>query len=1366
MGAHRAQGRAGTPTGRTPTGQTTARVLVGRGHWIPFSASDLALVTEQAKRELASASVQLKTAENSLVTSLCLLRAAEATDPHRWGSVTVSEPARISAEGGELADTGWTVVAAEAAHLAQYLPRTGARPDIHDLALAAILLPSSMAAQAVPQGRESFGAIFESAGLSVPGLLKALTQAAKAPAGALIMARQKFFDDRRALAELPVGDWREWPNPAYREARPSRVTVRDITMTRAETMPRETLKGVRHRSLLQENPVPELKQPASVTPGAGERQRSVDGAAGRSLLTAWSPSTRVLWWLLRPLLTVTAAAACLLACRTGAGPILAVGSALLVIVIRPIRRWWAGLALALGCLFVSPVAAGAVAARTLVTLAALLINGRGWDSGLARLVESRQRALGGSDLADAWAAVEKQLTGPREIGFDFPLRELLEVLGAAWCEADILIFATTVVQVLRGLLFRAWPFGRIPSVELTLLYMLVVESATSLFFRTVAMLSGGVAGFVLSRGATRWLMVIIGTVVAWIWAKAQPRTLPQTLARGLPVTAVLSVVMYFVLQSPGLWTVLASTVMGMTIGFLNTRALRLRTRRTAVSPLPARLRYRRGHRLWHAARAAMNRGQPEAADRRWRQLATGSMPAHPEIRVLSCAMLADLALDRAQWQEALDWSDQAVAETPVRSPAGYLTRVVRARVMLAAGNPGQAVALLHEIQDAGFAPRLYRDRIARLVLARALAMTGDVKEARAVLSRIGVGMPGAGLGPMIESEAVVATMAGEHDRQAAAEQLKSALEWTSELQTPDTAASSGDNERLDRAAARAWLALGNLQLRLGESDEAESSLRRAITTLPIPAELANQATARVLLGCALAERRATSESLAQISRGLTELESTRGQLRNSFLRSQLVIQLDNIYGRALDALQAQQATAMGAGQIAAVLLESLRRDALAALLRQDRTLELQPQAQVIQDRINALESRASLTAEEKGRLAALREGLGREISTSYAKAYSPDPVVLADIRRRAAHSHVLTFKIAQANQECLRGHTVWLPPEGEPHIAAVMLTSPDLLAAVGLLGQQNQAELMRKAQYPGDQEFQRWLDLGENLLPAPLRARLRDATRAEPIRLMIVPDGPLAAFPWAALRIADGRHLVEVASIHVIPAMSLMEIVPPLQPGPVRSASSAGGRPILLHRDADARDDMLALLSTAGKVLEARSRPEIESLLASGILSGAYFSVHGNGAGLDQNLQLYGGAQISAASALALRWPQWLIFASCIVGSLQMSAGAEPTGLVTSCLLGGASSVVAGVVEVHAGVADRICVALAARLIHGWHPADALRQAQLSFIESRDTASVHRWGGYICVSRLAPPGHRNRRREGGSWEEGSWIEEPSVWPSR
>lgn len=315
------------------------------------------------------------------------------------------------------------------------------------------------------------------------------------------------------------------------------------------------------------------------------------------------------------------------------------------------------------------------------------------------------------------------------------------------------------------------------------------------------------------------------------------------------------------------------------------------------------------------------------------------------------------------------------------------------------------------------------------------------------------------------------------------------------------------------------------------------------------------------------------------------------------------------------------------------------------------------------------------------------------------------------------------------------------PPEGEPYISQVMLTDPDLLAAAGLLGRREQAKFTVEPQYPGDQVFRRWIELAESLLPAPLRAQLCTASRTQPTQLVIVPDGPLAAFPWAGLRVTDGRHLVEVASINVIPAISLMEPARPWPPTPRRSSPAADGQPIMLHRDTQFGDDVLALLSTTADVREASSRTEIESALTSGGLSGAYFSVHGKDTGLDQKLVLSGGAQISAASALALQWPEWVIFASCIVGSLQMSAGAEPTGLVTSCLLGGASSVVAGVLEVRSGVAELICVPLAARLINGWHPADALRQAQLSFIESRDSASVHRWAGYICVSRLPPPRH-------------------------
>ena len=828
-----------------------------------------------------------------------------------------------------------------------------------------------------------------------------------------------------------------------------------------------------------------------------------------------------------------------------------------------------GLALALGCLFVSPIAAAAVGARTLVTLVALLVNGPGWTAGLRRLIDSRRRAFGLSGVAGTWAEVEDMLTRPQELALSSSLAELF---AAAWCEANIRTIAATALKVVRGLVFGVWPLAASPRQRVLLLQMMVAESVTNRFFQTVAALSGGAIGFVFSgtsglhllgHDLARWLTAIIGAVVAWNWARLRPRTLPQSLKRSLPVMVVFSAAVYFVLGFSGLWVLVASTVVGMAAGLINKKTTRLHTPRISVSALPARLRWRRGHGFWQAGRTAMNDGRQEAADRLWRQLATGSIPAHEQIRALSQAMLASLALDRAAWQESVEWADQAVAATPMQAQAGYLTRVVGARVMLAAGNPAQSVALLREAENAGFARRLRRDPVTRMVFARALAMTGNVKEAQAVLSRIRGGLRGTGLGRMIESEAVVATMSGEKEIAAATERLRSMLEWVEDPQITEAAASPGDEARLGLAAARAWLALGNLEFRLGEFDAAESSLRRAVKALPMPAEVANRATAQVLLGCALAVRQSGGESLTQIGEGLSDLEGTRGQLRNSFLRSQLVLQLDDVYSRALDALQAQQAATAGPGQVAAVLLESLRRDALASLLRQGGTLELRPQARTLQGHINDLESRTLLTEEEASQLAALRSRLSTEISNLYTEAYSPSSVALDDVRQRASHAHVLTFKIAQADNACLRGHSVWIPPEGEPYIAPVMLTDPDLLAAIGLRGKEERAKLMKNPQYPGDPEFQRWLDMGERLLPVPLRTKLSHATRARPERLVIVPDGPLSAFPWAGIRITDGRHLAEVAIIHVIPAMSMMETERSRPSGsPAVTHTSAGGEQI------------------------------------------------------------------------------------------------------------------------------------------------------------------------------------------------------------
>ena len=91
------------------------------------------------------------------------------------------------------------------------------------------------------------------------------------------------------------------------------------------------------------------------------------------------------------------------------------------------------------------------------------------------------------------------------------------------------------------------------------------------------------------------------------------------------------------------------------------------------------------------------------------------------------------------------------------------------------------------------------------------------------------------------------------------------------------------------------------------------------------------------------------------------------------------------------------------------------------------------------------------------------------------------------------------------------------------------------------------------------------------------------------------------------------------------------------------------------------------------------------------------------------------------------------------MGTVRITLGSEPTGLVTSCLLGGAQSVVAGVVEVDANVANPLCVQVVRRILRGEHPADALRHAQLAFLDNRPLAPANRWAGFICVSKVPVP---------------------------
>ena len=130
----------------------------------------------------------------------------------------------------------------------------------------------------------------------------------------------------------------------------------------------------------------------------------------------------------------------------------------------------------------------------------------------------------------------------------------------------------------------------------------------------------------------------------------------------------------------------------------------------------------------------------------------------------------------------------------------------------------------------------------------------------------------------------------------------------------------------------------------------------------------------------------------------------------------------------------------------------------------------------------------------------------------------------------------------------------------------------------------------------------------------------------------------------------------------------------------------------------------------------------------------AYMAAHGSGEGLEQAISLGGSASLGAAAALASDWPACVIFASCFVGRVGHNSGHEPLGIGIACLLRGAESVIGGVIAVGSDATAEIGPTAAIRIAQGVPAAQALRTAQLQYIETHPEASVADMLGLVCLS--------------------------------
>jgi hypothetical protein len=527
--------------------------------------------------------------------------------------------------------------------------------------------------------------------------------------------------------------------------------------------------------------------------------------------------------------------------------------------------------------------------------------------------------------------------------------------------------------------------------------------------------------------------------------------------------------------------------------------------------------------------------------------------------------------------------------------------------------------------------------------------------------------------------------------------------------------------QVEAALGRARLLLGKLQLDDGKPDTAVDTLRHAINELTAPADAFDQAVARILLGAALNQTN-RSHGLPELTVGVRRLESLRGELAMGRHRNQLIDRHAEVYRAALDAMERLQLIDSDAGMLAFELVESLRRNALARTLR-ERNLDLGTESELLQGRIKAIEARGR-QAEDDAELKQLEDRMTLVVSSGFASAYLPEPVDVGGIRAVLGTTHCLVYQFSEFGPDLVRGHVVWLPPSGNAVVVGVHVSDPALLRLLGNDDVAARNEVL-SARQSAVSEVNRWRGLGTALLPHHLRVML--VHTAEPLNLVIVPGAELSALPWAALRLDDNQVLLEGAVIQLVPALAVLD----------NSSSPPDGRRggvAYLDPGLETTNEQEALRQLGCEVVE--SRESMLALLQTGTSAGLYVAAHGEGVGLAQHMVFDDGSRLSAATALTMPWPPWIVFASCFVGNVRVQAGEDPLGLPISCLLGGAHAVIGGIIGVNSVAAGTLCPDVARGVLAGQHPAVALREAQLAYLRSRRTMpSPARWAGFVCISR-------------------------------
>ena len=277
-----------------------------------------------------------------------------------------------------------------------------------------------------------------------------------------------------------------------------------------------------------------------------------------------------------------------------------------------------------------------------------------------------------------------------------------------------------------------------------------------------------------------------------------------------------------------------------------------------------------------------------------------------------------------------------------------------------------------------------------------------------------------------------------------------------------------------------------------------------------------------------------------------------------------------------------------------------------------------------------------------------------------------------------------------------------------------------------------EVELLTRSAIAGDhKEFNRVAAVLYERLLRPVDQDLQDDDT-----LFIVPDGTLALVPFAALRDASGKHVIERRAVIVAPSVAVLARLR-TAPRPL------GNTPRLLMLSGPASRDADLRLLTAGKtevdavaaeyggnvdyaadanapvVLGRRSRANVVHFVGHAIGPAANTGaalVTSRRAGIDEQLD------VREIAAMQLRDIRVVVLAACATARGYGRAGESSISVARAFLAAGVPSVVATLWTIDDGPAAEFFPRLHHHLVRGLPPAEALRATQLEWLRRRDVS--------------------------------------------